>query len=88
MAFYFIKRGFSNSIPKLIMKPHQARPAILKGAGLIAQAVKATLGPGGRNVVIEAEKETSRFEHTLRPPTITKDGVTVAKSIDLINHQL
>ena len=48
--------------------------SILRGVEIVARAVKSTLGPRGRNVIIE-----QRNGH----PTITKDGVTVAKSIDL-----
>jgi chaperonin GroEL len=52
----------------------EARRAILKGVETLAAAVKATLGPKGRNVVIEKKWGA---------PTITKDGVTVAKEIEL-----
>src|SRR3972149_2692284 len=51
-----------------------ARDAILKGVNILADAVKVTLGPKGRNVVIEK---------SFGAPTITKDGVTVAKEIEL-----
>src|SRR3990172_4930163 len=51
-----------------------ARDAILKGVNALADAVKVTLGPKGRNVVIEK---------SYRSPIITKDGVTVAKEIEL-----
>ena len=51
-----------------------ARARLLKGANLIADAVKVTLGPKGRNVVIEQAG---------KPPIVTKDGVTVAKSINI-----
>src|SRR5258707_12233380 len=51
-----------------------SRQAILRGVNTLADAVKATLGPKGRNVVIEKK---------FGSPTITKDGVTVAKEIDL-----
>jgi chaperonin GroEL len=59
---------------KLILQGEDSRQAILRGVNILADAVKATLGPKGRNVVIE-----KRFGS----PTITKDGVTVAKEIDL-----
>ncbi len=56
---------------------HQsAREAILRGVNILADAVKVTLGPKGRNVVIEK---------SFGSPTITKDGVTVAKEIELEN---
>lgn len=53
-----------------------ARKEILKGVRVLADAVKATMGPKGRNVVIEK---------SFGAPTITKDGVTVAKEIELKN---
>ncbi|WP_342374522.1 chaperonin GroEL [Myxococcus stipitatus] len=56
---------------------HQsAREAILRGVRTLADAVAVTLGPKGRNVVIEK---------SFGSPTVTKDGVTVAKEIDLEN---
>ena len=55
---------------------HSARGAILKGVNTLADAVKVTLGPRGRNVVIEK---------SFGSPLITKDGVTVAKEIELEN---
>jgi chaperonin GroEL len=61
---------------KEIMFDQRAREAILKGVNTLADAVKVTLGPKGRNVVIEK---------TFGSPTITKDGVTVAKEIELEN---
>ncbi|HOP84966.1 MAG TPA: chaperonin GroEL [Syntrophorhabdaceae bacterium] len=51
-----------------------AREAILKGVNTLADAVKVTLGPKGRNVIIEK---------SFGSPTVTKDGVTVAKEIEL-----
>src|SRR5712671_2817800 len=54
----------------------QAREAILRGVNTLADTVKVTLGPKGRNVVIEK---------SFGSPTITKDGVTVAKEIELEN---
>src|SRR5574339_912663 len=53
-----------------------ARAQILKGVNVLADAVKVTLGPKGRNVVIEK---------SFGAPLITKDGVTVAKEIELEN---
>ena len=55
----------------------KARDAILRGVNTLADAVKVTLGPKGRNVVIEK---------SFGSPTITKDGVTVAKEIELENR--
>ncbi len=59
---------------KHITYSEEARGAILKGVNKLADAVKVTLGPKGRNVVIEKK---------FGSPTITKDGVTVAKEIEL-----
>jgi chaperonin GroEL len=59
---------------KQIVHGEQSRQAILRGVNLLADAVKVTLGPKGRNVVIEKK---------FGSPTITKDGVTVAKEIEL-----
>ena len=61
---------------KEILFDQRAREAILKGVNTLADAVKVTLGPKGRNVVIEK---------SFGSPTITKDGVTVAKEIELEN---
>jgi len=59
---------------KQIVYSEAARQAILRGVNQLADAVKVTLGPKGRNVVLEKK---------FGGPTITKDGVTVAKEIDL-----
>jgi len=59
---------------KQIVHGEESRQAILRGVNLMADAVKVTLGPRGRNVVIEKK---------FGSPTITKDGVTVAKEIEL-----
>src|SRR5919205_1133073 len=59
---------------KHIIYSGDARAAILRGVNKLADAVKVTLGPKGRNVVIEKK---------FGSPTITKDGVTVAKEIEL-----
>ncbi|MGA9689396.1 MAG: chaperonin GroEL [Candidatus Sulfotelmatobacter sp.] len=59
---------------KQIVHGEESRQAILRGVSLLADAVKVTLGPKGRNVVIEKK---------FGSPTITKDGVTVAKEIEL-----
>ncbi len=59
---------------KRIVHGESSRQAILRGVNTLADAVKITLGPKGRNVVIEKK---------FGSPTITKDGVTVAKEIDL-----
>jgi chaperonin GroEL len=59
---------------KQIIQGAQSRQAILRGINQMADAVKITLGPKGRNVVIDKK---------FGSPTITKDGVTVAKEIEL-----
>jgi chaperonin GroEL len=61
---------------KEIVFDQRAREYILRGVNTLADAVKVTLGPKGRNVVIEK---------SFGSPTITKDGVTVAKEIELEN---
>src|SRR5689334_4019310 len=61
---------------KEIVYTEQARNLILSGVNALADAVKVTLGPKGRNVVIEK---------SFGSPTVTKDGVTVAKEIELEN---
>src|SRR5690242_2449822 len=61
-------------MPKQLKFAEDARAALLRGVNIMAEAVKATLGPKGRNVVIDKK---------FGSPTITKDGVTVAKEIEL-----
>jgi chaperonin GroEL len=59
---------------KLVRFSQEAREKILKGVNVLADAVTVTLGPKGRNVVLEK---------SFGAPTVTKDGVTVAKEIEL-----
>ena len=59
---------------KQVVHGEESRAAILRGINQLADAVKITLGPKGRNVVIDKK---------FGSPTITKDGVTVAKEIEL-----
>src|SRR5207247_2536886 len=59
---------------KLVRFSQEAREKILRGVNVLADAVTVTLGPRGRNVVLEK---------SFGAPTITKDGVTVAKEIQL-----
>src|SRR5881275_2769849 len=59
---------------KQVIHGEESRAAILRGVNQLADAVKITLGPKGRNVVIDKK---------FGSPTITKDGVTVAKEIEL-----
>jgi chaperonin GroEL len=61
---------------KEIVFSEAARSAILRGVNALADAVKVTLGPKGRNVVIDK---------SFGSPLVTKDGVTVAKEIELEN---
>ncbi|MDD5245094.1 MAG: TCP-1/cpn60 chaperonin family protein, partial [Syntrophorhabdaceae bacterium] len=59
---------------KEIKYDQNVREALLKGVNALADAVKVTLGPKGRNVILEK---------SFGSPTVTKDGVTVAKEIEL-----
>jgi len=59
---------------KIIQYDEEARKSILKGVNTLADAVKVTLGPKGRNVILDK---------AFGSPTVTKDGVTVAKEIEL-----
>ncbi|MFH1078946.1 MAG: chaperonin GroEL [Pseudomonadota bacterium] len=59
---------------KILLYDEEARKAILKGVNTLADAVKVTLGPKGRNVILDK---------SFGAPTVTKDGVTVAKEIEL-----
>src|SRR5262247_866029 len=59
---------------KHLIYSEQARASLKKGMDTLADAVKITLGPRGRNVVLDKK---------FGPPTITNDGVTIAKEIEL-----
>ena len=59
---------------KQLLFDETARQTLLRGVELLSRAVKATLGPKGRNVVLDKK---------FGSPTVTKDGVTVAKEIEL-----
>src|SRR5687767_15417135 len=59
---------------KMIAFDQEARESMRRGVGKLAKAVKVTLGPKGRNVIIQK---------SFGSPTVTKDGVTVAKEIEL-----
>jgi len=61
-------------MPKILQFEQEARNSILDGVNKLADAVKVTLGPRGRNVIIDK---------SFGSPTVTKDGVTVAKEIEL-----
>ena len=69
-----MKSGPSKHVATQIVYTENSRQAILRGVNQLADAVKVTLGPKGRNVV---------FEKKFGGPHITKDGVTVAKEIEL-----
>ena len=64
-------------MPKQVMFSDEGRAALLRGVNIMGAAVKATMGPRGRNVVIDKKYGS---------PTITKDGVAVAKEIELKDH--
>ena len=59
---------------KLVLFDHDTRDRLLKGVNTLADAVKVTMGPRGRNVIIEQPGQH---------PILTKDGVTVARAINL-----
>merc|ERR1712166_1074873 len=63
-----------NKMAKVIKFDSEARAAMIRGVDILANTVKVTLGPKGRNVVIDK---------SYGAPRITKDGVSVAKEIDL-----
>ncbi len=62
---------------KEILYGSEARAKLIKGVNVLADAVKVTLGPNGRNVVIEK---------AFGAPRVTKDGATVAKEIELADR--
>ena len=61
-------------MPAKVRFPESARARMVHGLNILADAVKVTLGPKGRNVVLE---------RSFGAPTVTKDGVSVAKEIEL-----
>jgi chaperonin GroEL len=69
-----IEFNWRKYMAKQVIHGEESRAAILRGVNQLADAVKVTLGPKGRNVVIDKK---------FGSPTITKDGVTVAKEIEL-----
>jgi len=69
-----LRRKRARAMAKQIIYADHSRQAILRGVNQLADAVKVTLGPKGRNVVLEKK---------FGGPTITKDGVTVAKEVEL-----
>src|SRR5436309_14814831 len=73
MHILFRRRSFEDMAKEIILG-EQSRQAILRGVNQLADTVKITLGPKGRNVVLDKK---------FGSPVITKDGVTVAKEIEL-----
>ena len=69
-----LKYRFNKKMAKQLLFDEAARQGLLRGVEKLAQAVKSTLGPAGRNVILDKK---------FGSPTITKDGVTVAKEIEL-----
>jgi chaperonin GroEL len=69
-----LNADWEKNMAKQVIYGQESRAAILRGVNQLADTVKITLGPKGRNVVLSAQYGS---------PTITKDGVTVAKEIDL-----
>src|SRR3954451_21308675 len=69
-----VKTLRSYSMAKMIAFDQEARDAMRRGVQKLARAVKITLGPKGRNVILQK---------SFGSPTVTKDGVTVAKEIEL-----
>ena len=67
-------QGEYRLMAKMIAFDQEARDALRRGVSKLAQAVKVTLGPRGRNVILQK---------SFGSPTVTKDGVTVAKEVDL-----
>ena len=60
-------------MPKLLLFEESARAALLRGAEKVARAIKVTLGPKGRNVILDKK---------IGSPTVTNDGVTIAKELE------
>ena len=72
-----------------IVHGRQMQAGVLVGAKRLGRAVEATLGPGGRNVVIDPFQESNFNQFSAYPkPIITKDGVTVARNISLLSNKL
>jgi chaperonin GroEL len=69
-----MQRGLTNTMPKILSFDEQARRSLERGVDALADTVKVTLGPRGRNVVLDS---------SFGPPTITNDGVTIAKAVEL-----
>ena len=67
-----------NYSPKVLDFDKEGRDKLINGISILAKAVKSTLGPRGNTVLIESRHHTHGI-------TVTKDGVTVARSIDLLD---
>src|SRR3990167_7734119 len=72
--FYSLHSKIQAIMAKQLLFSEKARQAVRRGADILANAVKVTLGPKGRNVLLD---------RGYGAPTITNDGVTIAKEIDL-----
>ena len=72
-----VREPSRGTMAKILVFDEAARRALERGVNAVANAVKVTLGPRGRNVVLEKK---------FGSPTITKDGVTVAKEVELEDH--
>ena len=86
MLFSIARQGFGS---KTIVHGRKMQAGTVQGARLLAETVASTLGPGGRNVVIDPFKEAQFNQLMVYPkPIITKDGVSVARHIDLLSNRL
>ena len=69
-----------------IVQGKDLRRHALKGAVSLSRAVERTLGPAGRNIVIDPNEKSNMNEFSIeQPPFITKDGVTVARSVSSLH---
>src|SRR5690606_6954576 len=73
-ASTYVREGRHTLMAKIIAFDEEARRGLERGLNILADAVKVTLGPRGRNVVLEKKWGA---------PTITNDGVSIAKEIEL-----
>ena len=85
----FVRAAHRSFGSKTIVHGRKMQAGTVSGARSLAEAVASTLGPGGRNVVIDPFKQSQIGQFDLYPkPIITKDGVTVARHIDLLSNRL
>src|SRR5215218_8067647 len=76
LASSYRARGRDNAVAKMLVFNEDARKSLRVGVDTLANAVKTTLGPKGRNVALDKK---------FGAPTVTHDGVTVAKEIELVD---